>query len=140
MLENEKGLTERMVTRLKHKLHHLMPHDPDNDTREKPTEYNGYDDIDYSAYYTEINDIVQDDAVSTRHRLEQRRIMHAIIRRTLSSIRMVESDPLTPLSAPLRFWEYGQDLCVDRQTRNSNTRSTQDDYTIPRTLAKARES
>jgi hypothetical protein len=71
-----------MVDRLNHQLRHLLPHDPDDKQFVKKLDrYEGYDNVDYSTYFGEIlsilDDEVTDDAVSTRHRLEQRRTMHS---------------------------------------------------------------
>ena len=114
LLETEKALIDRMVDRLNHQLKHLLPHDPDDKQFTPLDRYEGYDDVDYSAYYGEIENVLHDDAISTRHRPEQRRIMHSIITKTLSTNRLIPSDPL---SAPKAYWEHCQNLYVEQQRR-----------------------
>ena len=114
LLETEKALIDRMVDRLNHQLKHLLPHDPDDKQFTPLDRYEGYDDVDYSAYYGEIENVLHDDAISTRHRPEQRRIMHSIITKTLSTNRLIASDPL---SAPKAYWEHCQNLYVEQQRR-----------------------
>ena len=125
LLENGKALVDRMVDRLNHQLKHLLPHDPD-DKQFKPLDrYEGYDDIDYSTYYGEIMNIMQDDAITTRHRLEQRRIMHDIIGKTLSTNRLIASDPL---SSPKAYWDHLQNLYVEQQRRNKDGHVVNDSW------------
>jgi len=114
LLEQERTLIERMIARLKQQLAMILPHDPDKSVHDRLTAYNGHDDIDYSTFFAEILNIAEDDSLSSRHRREQRRIMHSIVRGVLSPKPLRATDPL---SAPQAFWDHCQQSYAE-QSRN----------------------
>jgi hypothetical protein len=82
-------------------LKHVRPYGLDEVDYAPFTEFNGFDDILYDVYFQGILDITRDDAITSRNQSDQRRMMHAIILRTLSKQKLIPTDPQ---SSPWLFW------------------------------------